>query len=279
MVTHDPESATRMQRTVDLATLRGAGGASHEALVDQSAQPAHPHRRDGADDAVDRRRHGALRGDPGDGGADRTALQGQHRRLQAVVGPKDASQLELVLNTIFNVGEAPGLFPLQICTDLRWPGIRPPRPGALRDPAGAWRQRQPLQLPGRRDDRRDVHEVRMASKGAAAVRRRRGFCVFLRRLAGACGGIGCLRMRQAGRRRGTASASVAAAGVETMRGRGACRAFAGALARSTITPVHGKRASSATTSIPRRPARWSAFWRRPTRRSTRRSSCRSACTS
>ena len=38
---------------------------------------------------------------------------------QAVVGPKDASQLELVLNTIFNVGEAPGLFPLQICSDLR----------------------------------------------------------------------------------------------------------------------------------------------------------------
>jgi len=38
---------------------------------------------------------------------------------QAVVGPKDASQLELVLNTIFNVGEAPGLFPLQVCSDLR----------------------------------------------------------------------------------------------------------------------------------------------------------------
>ena len=38
---------------------------------------------------------------------------------QAVIGPKDASQLELVLNTIFNVGEAPGLFPLQICSDLR----------------------------------------------------------------------------------------------------------------------------------------------------------------
>ena len=38
---------------------------------------------------------------------------------QAVVGPKDASQLELVLNTIFNVGEAPGRFPLQICTELR----------------------------------------------------------------------------------------------------------------------------------------------------------------
>ena len=38
---------------------------------------------------------------------------------QAVVGPKDASQLELVLNTIFNVGEAPALFPLQVAMDLR----------------------------------------------------------------------------------------------------------------------------------------------------------------
>lgn len=38
---------------------------------------------------------------------------------QAVVGPKDASQLELVLNTIFNVGDAPALFPLQACIDLR----------------------------------------------------------------------------------------------------------------------------------------------------------------
>lgn len=38
---------------------------------------------------------------------------------QAVVGPKDASQLEIVLNTIFNVGDAPALFPLQVCDDLR----------------------------------------------------------------------------------------------------------------------------------------------------------------
>ena len=38
---------------------------------------------------------------------------------QAVVGPKDASQLELVLNTIFNVGDAPALFPLQVAMDLR----------------------------------------------------------------------------------------------------------------------------------------------------------------
>lgn len=39
--------------------------------------------------------------------------------FQAIVGPKDASQLELVLNTIFNVGEAPALFPLQVAIDLR----------------------------------------------------------------------------------------------------------------------------------------------------------------
>ena len=39
--------------------------------------------------------------------------------FQAVVGPKDASQLEVVLNTIFNVDVAPGLFPLRICTELR----------------------------------------------------------------------------------------------------------------------------------------------------------------
>ncbi|MCA8974587.1 MAG: ABC transporter permease [Planctomycetes bacterium] len=38
---------------------------------------------------------------------------------QAVVGPKDASQLEIVLNTIFHVGDAPGLIPLQTCIDLR----------------------------------------------------------------------------------------------------------------------------------------------------------------
>ena len=38
---------------------------------------------------------------------------------QAVVGTKGASQLEVVLNTIFNVDVAPGLFPLRICTELR----------------------------------------------------------------------------------------------------------------------------------------------------------------
>ncbi len=50
---------------------------------------------------------------------------------QAVVGPKDASQLELVLNTIFNVGEAPGLFPLQVCMDLR-SGVGVSRRGQVR---------------------------------------------------------------------------------------------------------------------------------------------------
>jgi len=39
--------------------------------------------------------------------------------FQAVVGPKDASQLELVLNTVFNVGDAPALFPLKVAIDLR----------------------------------------------------------------------------------------------------------------------------------------------------------------
>ena len=39
--------------------------------------------------------------------------------FQAVIGPKDASQLELVLNAIFNVGDAPALFPLQVAIDLR----------------------------------------------------------------------------------------------------------------------------------------------------------------
>src|SRR5690606_37985579 len=34
-------------------------------------------------------------------------------------GPKDASQLEIVLNTVFHVGDAPALFPLKVCDDLR----------------------------------------------------------------------------------------------------------------------------------------------------------------
>lgn len=49
----------------------------------------------------------------------RQRYEGSIGGYQAVLGPKDASQLELVLNTIFNVGEAPGLFPLQACIDLR----------------------------------------------------------------------------------------------------------------------------------------------------------------
>ncbi|MFM1870653.1 MAG: hypothetical protein RL398_75 [Planctomycetota bacterium] len=39
--------------------------------------------------------------------------------FQAVVGPKDASQLEVVLNTIFHVGDSPGQIPLKVCDDLR----------------------------------------------------------------------------------------------------------------------------------------------------------------
>jgi len=39
--------------------------------------------------------------------------------FQAVVGPKDASQLEVVLNTIFHVGDTAGLIPLRVCDDLR----------------------------------------------------------------------------------------------------------------------------------------------------------------
>jgi hypothetical protein len=49
----------------------------------------------------------------------RQRYEGSIGGYQAVVGPKDASQLELVLNTIFIVGEAPALFPLQACIDLR----------------------------------------------------------------------------------------------------------------------------------------------------------------
>lgn len=49
----------------------------------------------------------------------RQRYEGSVGGYQAVVGPKDASQLELVLNTIFNVGDAPALFPLQACMDLR----------------------------------------------------------------------------------------------------------------------------------------------------------------
>lgn len=38
--------------------------------------------------------------------------------FRTVVGPKDASQLEIVLNTIFHVGHAPGLIRLQVYDDL-----------------------------------------------------------------------------------------------------------------------------------------------------------------
>jgi putative ABC transport system permease protein len=52
-------------------------------------------------------------------GQTRERFDGGYSASQAIVGPKDASQLELVLNTIFNVGEAPALFPLKVCMDLR----------------------------------------------------------------------------------------------------------------------------------------------------------------
>ncbi|MEC7584476.1 MAG: ABC transporter permease [Planctomycetota bacterium] len=49
----------------------------------------------------------------------RQRYEGSIGGFQAVVGPKDASQLELLLNTIFNVGNAPGLVPKKVCDDLR----------------------------------------------------------------------------------------------------------------------------------------------------------------
>jgi putative ABC transport system permease protein len=38
---------------------------------------------------------------------------------QVIVGPKDASQLEIVLNTIYNIGDAPALIPLKVAIDIR----------------------------------------------------------------------------------------------------------------------------------------------------------------
>lgn len=49
----------------------------------------------------------------------RQRFEGSISGYQAVVGPKDASQLEVVLNAILNVGDAPGLIPLGVCKDLR----------------------------------------------------------------------------------------------------------------------------------------------------------------
>jgi len=48
--------------------------------------------------------------------------------FQAIAGPNGSSELELVLNTVFNVGEAPGLIPLEVCKQLR----TPKRVGALK---------------------------------------------------------------------------------------------------------------------------------------------------
>lgn len=53
--------------------------------------------------------------------AEQTAAryEGSIGGYQAIAGPNGASELELVLNTIFNVGEAPGLIPLEVCQKLR----------------------------------------------------------------------------------------------------------------------------------------------------------------
>lgn len=60
----------------------------------------------------------------------RDRYEGSIGGYQAVLGPKDSSQLELLLNTIFNVGEAPGQIPLKVCDDLR--GGKVGRRGAVR---------------------------------------------------------------------------------------------------------------------------------------------------
>lgn len=49
----------------------------------------------------------------------RERYEGSFSASHAIIGPKDASQLEIVLNTIFNVGHAPALFPLKVAVDLR----------------------------------------------------------------------------------------------------------------------------------------------------------------
>ncbi|MFK7741501.1 MAG: ABC transporter permease [Planctomycetota bacterium] len=45
--------------------------------------------------------------------------QGSIGGFQAIAGPNGASELELVLNVIFNVGESPGLIPLEVCQKMR----------------------------------------------------------------------------------------------------------------------------------------------------------------
>ena len=59
--------------------------------------------------------------------AEQTAAryEGSIGGFQAIAGPNGTSELELVLNTVFNVGEAPGRIPLQVCKDMR----EPPRRG------------------------------------------------------------------------------------------------------------------------------------------------------
>lgn len=52
-------------------------------------------------------------------GQTKERYEGSFSAAHSVIGPKDASQLEIVLNTILNVGEAPALFPLKVAIDVR----------------------------------------------------------------------------------------------------------------------------------------------------------------
>lgn len=45
--------------------------------------------------------------------------EGSLEGYRSVIGPKDASELELVLGTVFNIGKSPGLIRLQVYEDLR----------------------------------------------------------------------------------------------------------------------------------------------------------------
>lgn len=49
----------------------------------------------------------------------RQRYEGSLEGYRSVVGPKDASELELVLGTVFNIGKAPGLIRLKVYEELR----------------------------------------------------------------------------------------------------------------------------------------------------------------
>ena len=49
----------------------------------------------------------------------RQRYEGSLEGYRSVVGPKDASELELVLGTVFNIGKSPGLIRLKVYEDLR----------------------------------------------------------------------------------------------------------------------------------------------------------------